>query len=109
MPIVLTDVSHKETRNLRMTLEVHLIAEPHRCRAFGDEFQYGYLGDRLQRGAAANFALLVRDLVTKSGAVANLGAQAITDDSQRTFQYPSRHAFEEEIAWLLWRSQSAAS
>ncbi len=109
IPIVVPQFSDKEYKALRLVLEVFIEAIPPRYRAFGREFQYAYLGDRLAATAAENFVLLVRDLMRQAtGAAANRGAAAMASDPPQTFAYPTRHAFEEESIWVLFQSRRPA-
>lgn len=107
--IYLTDVRTKEEANLRLVLEFLLDVEPFRYRMEAGGFNYSYLGSRLRRGPVENYLLFARDLLTfGTGATLNRGAAALAEDPPRTFEYPSKHAFEEELVWLLWRSSSAS-
>ncbi len=109
-PIYLTDVSHKEERNFKLVVEILLDIAPARYQITADRFRYNYLGPRLQTDWTQNYASLVRDIVRYAArATINRGAQSLRKDPNAIFQYPTRHAFEEEIVWLLWRWQKAAS
>ena len=89
----------------RLVAELILDAEPYRYRIRAREFRYNYLGQRLQRGYAANFAELVNDLVRyATQAELNLGALAVREQQGATVEYASLHAFEEELVWLLWQA-----
>ena len=102
-PIELTDVSYSEERKARLILEVYLNVAPGRLRVAAHKCRYDYLGDRLTQRYMDNYALLIQDLCRfASGALLNRGADSLRSDETVTFQYPSRHAFEEEIIWLLW-------
>jgi len=97
-------VSTKEEQQSRLILEIYLDINPIRSHADSREFRYNYLGPRLLSGSAKNFSLLVTDLAKyATKASLNRGAQTISQDPTKTFSYPSRHAFEEEIIWLLWK------
>jgi len=97
---------HAERHTSRLMAEIVLDAEPARYRIGADRFQYAYLGGRLRPRGADNFVLLVRDLTRlATRASANRGAVAMEQDPPQTFAYPTRHAFEEEMVWLLWQSR----
>lgn len=107
-PIVLTDVTVRERRHARLVLNLLFDIAPGRLELLGHEGQYNYLGSRLSLRYMANFAMLVQDLCMYANrAVLNRGAESLIDDSTVTFHYPTRHAFEEEITWLL-RTQLGA-
>ncbi len=109
-PILLTDVSTKEEQNIRPMLEIYMTVDPTRIAVHGHEFQYNYLGDRLQLRYMDNFALLVQDVTTfAASAILNRGAMSLRDDNTVTYHYPTRHAFEEEIVWSLWRCSLATA
>lgn len=96
-----------EERNWRWTAEV-ILAGGLRFTFQAHEFAFGSLGDRLTRDAAANFALFLRDLLAVApGALTNRGAFALRENSPNGPRYPTRYAFQEETAWLLWRLQQA--
>lgn len=102
-PVVLADVSHKEESKARLLLEIYLDVPPGRVQLQGDECQYDYLGNRLKPHYSDNFVILVQDVTNlASGALANRGADSLRSDQAVTFRYPTKHAFEEEIIWLLW-------
>lgn len=102
-PVTLSNISHKEQAMNRPLIDIYLKTSPVRLAIEGHEFQYNYLGDRLRTRYLENFALLVQDLASMAGnAILNRGAVSLSDDSSVTMHYPCRHAFEEEIIWLLW-------
>jgi len=104
VPIPVTDVTHREKRRLTSMLELFIGRTPQRYRTTAEEFVYTYLGPRRSRRAEDNFVLLVHDLLARATeASLNRGADAAAADPPGTFAYPARHAFEEEITWLLWR------
>ncbi len=105
IPVTRTDVTTREVQNFRLVLEIFLDEPLARCHVDAREFQYDYLGPRLQHGRAQNFSILVADLHAYApAALLSRGAQSIIEDPTKTFQYPSRHAFEEESIWLLWQA-----
>jgi hypothetical protein len=103
-PILLSDITVREHRRARLVLDLVLDIAPGRLELLGQEGQYNYLDDRLSLRYMDNFAMLVQDLcVSARGALLNRGADSLRDDSSVTLHYPTRHAFEEEITWLLWK------
>jgi len=108
--VPVTDVRHKEERPARPLLELYLDIAPGRYRLFGDECRYGYLGARAASARLDNFPLLVRDLAHyATRAVLTRGTESLRSDQTLTLRYPSRHAFEEEIVWSLWRMTNRRS
>lgn len=94
----------------RLALEIFIAIEPYRYQAFARELRYNYLGQRLHKSVEANFALFVADLMRYApDAIANRGAKVIRQDKTRTFRYPSRRAFLDEITWLFWRARREAA
>ena len=103
-PITVSEHSEREEEKLRPILEVFLDTAPGRYRIEGERFNYSYLGDRLHDDRMANFATIVQDCVLyTTRAVLNRGAATLQPGDRTLLAYPSRHAFEEEIVWLLWR------
>jgi len=107
-PILLADISsHEETRS-RLALEIYMSTAPVRIGINAHEFQYNYLAERMKGRYMENYVLLVQDVGTLAGsAILNRGAESLRDDSTVTFHYPTRHAFEEEVVWLLWSRMQA--
>jgi len=108
VPVVVTDIRHKELQEDSLVLEVYCRGDDglERHRAFGDQFRYDGLGDQMDRSHVVNFARMAGQVVDRAVAARrNRGAAALADGGRRTYRYPSRHAFEEEIVWLLWRDQ----
>ena len=102
--IPLVDVSHKEERNVRLLLEIFTDQNPYRYHVEARDFRYNYLGSRMQVDRARNYVTVVRDVLRHAeGAVLNRGAALLKRDPDKVLQYPTRHAFEEEIVWLSWR------
>ena len=67
-------------------------------------FNYEYLGERVTQNPAANFALLLRDLVKYApGAKLNRGATAMLAEPPSSVAYPHKNSLQDEIQWLLWR------
>ena len=92
-------------REVHGLLDIFVEDEPYLYHIRADEFNYEYLADRFSRNKLENFAQLVSDIVSyATGAALNRGAVAIRDDGiEATFSYPSRHGFEEETIWLLYK------
>ena len=87
-----------------LTLEILLDVAPARVRIEADRFNFSYLGDRLGDSRPHNYAALAHDcLAHATRAVLNRGAARLKHDPRNLMAYPSKHAFEEEIVWLLWR------
>ena len=40
-------------------------------------------------------------------AIVNRGAYFLRENSASVFEYPSKHAFHEEITWMLWQMANA--
>ena len=99
------ELSIRYPREVRGLLDIFFQDEPYRYHIRADKFNYAYLGERQSRNNMENFAHLVGDLTSYvRGAALNRGAVAIRDDGLgSSFSYPSRHAFEEETIWLLYR------
>lgn len=110
MPVVMPEFRDREHEVSRLALEIIALDGPLRYQVQPDRFQYGYLGERIQRTAADNFVLLVRDLMALAPhASANRGAVLMQQDPPESFAYPSRRAFEEEMIWILWKARRAAA
>ncbi|MFW6164467.1 MAG: hypothetical protein ACODAJ_16985 [Planctomycetota bacterium] len=89
---------------VEMTLEIFLDVAPARLRIEARRFNFAYLGDRLHDSRPRNYAALVADTLRQAaGAVLNRGAERLQREPGKLVTYPSKHAFEEEIVWLLWR------
>jgi hypothetical protein len=98
-----TDITTRELNRTRPVLDIILDVSPGRIELLGHECLYNYLGDRLTARPSDNFPLLVKDLATfAERAVLNRGAANLGSDAAEAFRYPTRHAFEEEIVWLMW-------
>ena len=83
---------------------VFLDVAPARLHIAAEKFNFAYLGDRRDLRRMQNYRSLVQDcLGNTTAAVLNRGAQRMSENPDITFQYPSKHAFEEETIWLLWR------
>jgi len=102
-PIVRYEHDDKPQEVTRPTMEVFLSVAPARLRIEADRCNFGYLGERMQASSSHNFALLAHDCLRHAtGAVLNRGAARLREAPTQLTVYPSKHAFEEEIVWLLW-------
>jgi len=96
--------SDKEQEHVRLVLDIFVDIVPGRYHITAEKFNFAYLGDKLHPARRNNYVALVRDcLAHATGAVLNRGATAIGQEAPRLLTYPSKHAFEEEAVWLLWR------
>ena len=104
LPVTVTEIDYKDVQQDRLVLELIVRGDPPRYRAVAHGFLYNYLGPRRRQQAAENFRLLLADLVgLAKGAALNRGAAGLVRQPPQFFHYPTRHAFEEELSWLLWR------
>lgn len=70
---------------------------------------FQYLGARRTKSPLQNLALLVQDLAQFAPqAAVNRGAYLLRENAGQLFEYPSKHAFHEEITWILWQWAQAA-
>lgn len=96
----------KEESNWRLALELVLDIAPARHRLLDHEFNFSYLGERRQTASEKNFLAAAGDLIgCARNAILNLGFMSLAEDLSKITKYPSEHAFEEEIRWLLWRTR----
>jgi hypothetical protein len=104
------DVRTKEGLNFYLLLEIVLTRATMRFQCQADKLNFQCLGERATPDAAANFSLLVQDLMKGAPqALVNRGAFHLRDHPGEYFRYPSKNAFYEEITWMLWRAAEAAS
>lgn len=106
--VMVPEPETRENRNEHLILEIIISRAALRYTVFPDKppggFSFQYLGARQTRGVAANFSLLVRDLLQFApGAAVNCGAACLRDIPERKFVYPSKTAFYQEIVWMLWQ------
>ena len=99
------EVSIRYRRESRGLLDIIVQNEPYRYHIRAEKFNYDYLAERQSAKKMENFVQLVGDLASyASEAALNRGAVAIRDDgAEATFSYPSKHAYEEEARWLLYK------
>ena len=99
-----TDLKAREASPFHLMLEIVLAGGVSRYSITADDFVFNYLGARLTRNPAANFALLMQDLAQFAPhAGLNRGAFMLCENVVESFNYPSKAAFLEEITWMLWR------
>jgi hypothetical protein len=92
-----------EERNWRWGAEVFLNGGL-RFTWQAHEFNYAALSERLAREPEVNFAAFLRDLLAAAPhAALNRGAFQLREGLVPPLRYPTRGAFQEESAWLLWR------
>lgn len=99
---------HAQVPKLVRYIDLLRDEEPRRYQIDGAEFLYDGLGDDMADDWQTNFRTLVALIVehaTDAGAVLNRGARDMVGVSDTALAYPSRHAYEEEIEWLLWRGR----
>jgi hypothetical protein len=62
------------------------------------------LGERRTNDLAANFKLLVQDMVKGAPqATVNRGVHYLCENSAKPLHYPTKKAFYDEMIWLLWK------
>ena len=94
----------RESQVPKLMLQLLLTRAVMRLQIEGEQFRFNYLGDRKRPELAENFALLVRDLMQFAPqAIVNRGAYFLRENASAGFEYPSKHAFHEEITWMLWQ------
>jgi hypothetical protein len=99
----------RETQQLRLMAEIVITGAVLRYSVAAEKFNFAYLGERNTRNAAANFSLLVRDIIQHSPNTGlNRGAATLRVDATQIFEYPSKNAFYEEIVWMLWQIKKTA-
>jgi len=98
----------RESQVPRLLLEVLLGRAVMRYQIEAERFRFNYLGDRKRPELAENFASLVQDVMKFAPqAIVNRGAYFLRENSTTVFEYPSKHAFYEEITWMLWQMANA--
>ena len=103
-PVVVRDLEVKESRQASLMAEVFLNGHPNRYRILAKGFNYAYLGPEASLRSTDNFLRLLGDLLRFApGATRNCGAEFLASNPPQTLPYPSRHAFEEESVWWLWK------
>jgi hypothetical protein len=98
----------RESQAPRLLLEVLLAGAVMRFQIEGERFRFNYLGERKRPELDENFALLVQDVMKFAPqAMVNRGAYFLRENTTTVFEYPSKHAFHEEITWMLWQAANA--
>ena len=98
----------RERQTSKLLLELLLTGAVMRFQAEAERFRFNYLGDRERPALAENFALLVQDVMRFAPqAMVNRGAYFLRENTATVFEYPSKHAFHEEITWFLWQMANA--
>lgn len=70
---------------------------------------FQYLGARQTKDPRKDLALIVQDCCRFAPqAAVNRGAYLLRENTGELFAYPSKHAFHEEITWILWQWAKAA-
>lgn len=94
----------RETSSENLVLDVILRRAVFRFHIEGARFNYSGLGARKTGDTPADFALLVGELCRCAPhALVNRGVFQLREGAA-PMSYPSRNAYHEEIAWLLWRA-----
>ena len=105
LPITTIQDGAKEERNLRLLLQLVLDTEPICLRLIIDDHLWPRSMDPASR--EPHFLSEIRHVCQHATfARLNRGAEAVRDRGT-AINYPSKHAFEEEIIWLLWRHAGA--
>ncbi|MBI5773967.1 MAG: hypothetical protein HZA89_09535 [Verrucomicrobia bacterium] len=69
---------------------------------------FQYLGARRTKDPLKDLTLIVQDLARFAPqAAVNRGAYLLRENAGELFAYPSKHAFHEEITWILWQFSRA--
>ena len=98
----------REKQAPKLLLEVLLAGAVARFQVEGERFRFNYLGDRKRPELVENFAMLAQDVMKFAPhAIANRGAYFLRENTTSVFEYPSKHAFHEEITWMLWQMANA--
>jgi len=99
----------REKQESKLLLEVLLAGAVTRFQIEGERFRFNYLRDRKQPELVENFSMLARDVMNFAPrAIVNRGAYFLRENSTSVFDYPSKHAFHEEITWMLWQMANAS-
>jgi hypothetical protein len=105
-----SDSRAREGTHPQLLLEIFLVGGVARYTITGETFDFGHLDSRLTPNLQANFSLLLEDLVQFAPhAGLNRGAYLATQGGGELFKYPSKHAFYEELVWMLWRISESKS
>jgi hypothetical protein len=106
-----TTIRHRTVESRPLVVDLFLREPPGHYRIDSQHFNYDYLGDRREPGSAANFRLLVNDLLTHATqSRVNDAARAAAAGDLSVVNYAQRQMFENECRWHLYqarRSQAA--
>ncbi|MDD2710622.1 MAG: hypothetical protein PHV34_21795 [Verrucomicrobiae bacterium] len=106
IPIERTEVDYREENRPKCVVEIFAAATPPRYHIDAENFSFACLGDRRQRGVIPNYMTFVQGMLRHAPhAVMNRGALRFKQEPCLFFEYPSKHAFEEEIIWQLWQAR----
>lgn len=112
MPRTQTEVeySSKVTSDWHLRAEIILADATGRYSIEAEHFNFALLGEGVTKDVAADFCLLVRELVAHApNAMLSRGAASIVSDPCEFVYYPRKNAFQDEITWMLWRAQQTAT
>lgn len=88
----------------RLIVDLFLMNRTTRFSLEAGEFQFDCLGTAATEDTAANYLLLLQRLgQLLPDASLNQGAFLACQTPAGMFSYPSKHAYQEELVWLLWR------
>ena len=103
------DTVTREEQRLDLLGEIIITGAVLRYTVTASKFNFAYLGERNMGNIAANFSLLMRDVMQfATNARLNRGAEALQNDATKFLSYPSKNAFYEEIVWMLWQMRKSA-
>jgi hypothetical protein len=77
-----------------------------RYQMIRDAASYAALGERIGRNSHENFLLLLQEIRALAGqAWLNAGAAGFLQQPPQEVEYDTERMFEDELAWLLWKSR----
>jgi hypothetical protein len=108
IPVTVRDTkvefSSRESAGWVLRAEILLTRAMVRYSIEAEEFSFACLGERATRDLAANFCLLLKELMKFAPhAVLNRGATSIGAESPGFVSYPHANVFHQELTWLLWQ------
>lgn len=93
-------------------IELFVDGTPERYRIVADGFGYSALGDRQSLRYSDNFMTLAQDLrehaLRLGSPKLNRGAAAFPERFDDLMPYPTEHAFEKELRWIMLRSRGSS-
>jgi hypothetical protein len=99
----------REEQRLQLVGEIIITDAVLRYTFTAAKFNFVSLGPRNMENVAANFSLLMRDIIQLAPhAQLNRGAESLRNDATQLLGYPTRNAFQEEIIWMLWQRKKSA-